>query len=142
MATHYAPSSRVLWSLAASGLGTTLAAGGNSNPNGWNTGNANARSTLDLRDVTDVWVSAYVAGAVTGGAPSLVVNLDVYDDLGNLFAAAQSTTAISTTTTGQSASVGLHTGGAKTMVLPSWGRISWTVGTGSFAGVEIAVFGR
>lgn len=142
MATIYAPSSRVLWSLTASGLGTTLGAAGNSNPNGWNATNANARSTLDLRDVTDVWVSAYAAGAVTGGAPSLVVNLDVYDDAGNLFAAVQSTTAITGTTSGQAASVGLHTGGAKAMVLPSWGRVSWTVGTGSFAGVEIAVFGR
>jgi hypothetical protein len=142
VATHYAPSSRVLWSLAASSQGTTLAALGNSNPNGWNATNANARSTLDLRDVTDVWLSVYVAGAVAGGAPSLVANLDLYDDAGNLFAAVASTAAITTTTTGKGAALGLHTGGANAQALPGWGRVSWTVGTGSFAGVEICVFGR
>lgn len=142
MATNYAPSSRVLWSLAASSLGTTLAGPGNSNPNNWNATNANARSTLDLRDATDVWLSVFVAGAVAGGAPSLVANLDLYDDVGNLFAAVASTTAITATANGQGAPLGLHTGGVKAQALPGWGRVSWTVGTGSFAGVEICVFGR
>ena len=141
MATHYAPSSRVLFSLASTNLGTTLAGAGNSNLGGWNQTNQNARSTLDLRDVTDVWLAVTVGGAVSGGAPSLVVNLALYDDLGNLFPAVISTTAL--TAAGQQAvGVGLHTGGAKAQALPGWGRISWTVGTGSFAGVQIALFGR
>lgn len=141
MATHYAPSSRVLFSLASTNLGTTLAGAGNSNPGGWNQTNQNARSTLDLRDVTDVWLAVTVGGAVSGGAPSLVVNLDLYDDLGNLFPAVISTTAL-TAAGQQAAGVGLHTGGTKAQALPGWGRLSWTVGTGSFAGVQIALFGR
>ena len=141
MATHYAPSSRTLWSLAATALGTTLSGAGNSNPGGWNATNQNARSTLDLRDTTDVWIAVTVGGSVTGGAPSLVVNLDLYDDLGNLFPAVASTTAL-TAAGQQSVGIGLHTGGTKSLALPAWGRISWTVGTGSFGGVQIAVFGR
>ena len=142
MATHYAPSSRTLFSLADTSLGTTLTGAGNSNPGGWNTTNQNARSTLDLRDVTDVWIVVTVTGTVAGGAPSLVVSLDLYDDQGNLIPAVVSTTAITASPGQQSVAVGLHTGGTKAQALPAWGRISWTVGTGSFAGVQIAVFGR
>jgi hypothetical protein len=140
VATLYAPSSRTLFSLADTALGTTLTGPGSSNPGGWNATNQNARSSLDLRDVTDVWI-AVTAGGASGGAPSLVVNLDLYDDLGNLFPAVASTTAL--TAAGQQAvAIGLHTGGTKAQALPAWGRISWTVGTGSFTGVQIAVFGR
>lgn len=142
MATHYAPSSRTLFSLASTNIGTTLTGPGNSNPGGWNQTNQNARSTLDLRDITDVWLAVTVGGTVSGAAPSLVVNLDLYDDLGNLFPAVISTTAITASPGQQSVGVGLHTGGTKAQALPGWGRVSWTVGTGSFAGVQIALFGR
>jgi hypothetical protein len=138
--TFYAPSSRLIWSLTNTKLGTTITADGNS---GGYTPGVNLATAVDLRDITDVWLSVYVKGAVSGGAPSLVANLDVYDAQGNLFPAVLSTVAITATTTGKSVSGGLHSGGANALVLPAWGRVSWTAGTTpSFAGVEISLFGR
>lgn len=140
MSTFYAPSSRLIWSLTASGKGTTLTADGNSGPY---TSGVDLATAVDLRDVTDVWLSARVSGAVTGGAPSLVASLDVYDAQGNLFPAVLSTAAIAATLTGKTVSGGLHSGGANALVLPAWGRVSWTAGTTpSFVGVEISLYGR
>ena len=140
MSTFYAPSSRLIWSLTASGEGTTITGPGNS---GGFTPGVNLASAVDLRDVTDVWLSAFVAGAVSGSAPSLVANLDVYDDQGNLFPAVLSTTAITSGTgVGQYVCGGLHTGGTKSLVLPSWGRVSWTAGTGTFPQSQIALYVR
>lgn len=140
MSTFYAPTSRLIWSLTNSGDGTTITASGDS---GGFTPGVNLASAVDLREITDVWLSVFVAGTVSGGAPSLVANLDVFDDQGNLFAAVLSTIAITSGTgAGQYICGGLHTGGAKSLVLPSWGRVSWTVGTGSFPKTEIALFGR
>ncbi len=138
----YAPSSRLIWSLVSAGAGTTLTANGNSG--GFTPGTlVGGNSAIDLRDVTDVWLSVFVGGIISGGAPSLVVNLDVFDDQGNLFPAVLSTTAL-TAGTGVGGYVcgGLHTGGAKSLVLPSWGRVSWTPGTGVFPQAQIALFGR
>ncbi len=138
----YAPSSRLIWSLTSTSLGTTITAAGNSG--GFTSGTQIAgNSAVDLRDVTDVWLSVFVAGAISGGAPSLVANLDVFDGQGNLFAAVLSTAALTTGTgVGAHISGGLHTGGTNSLVLPSWGRVSWAPGTGSFPGTEIALFGR
>lgn len=142
MSTIYAPSSRRLWSLTASGEGTALAASGNSNPNGWNTSNASARTTLDLRDVTDVWIAVAVTAAPTGTAPTLQVQLDVFDDFGNEFPQVlKLASAISTGPAVGSVSGGLHSG----LVLPSWGQITWTLGgsaSPAFPAVEISVYGR
>lgn len=140
MSTFYAPSSRLIWSLAAAGEGTTITGANNS---GGFTPGVNLASAVDLRDVTDVWLSAFVAGTVSGAAPSLVANLDVYDDQGNLFPAVLSTAAITTGTgVGQYACGGLHTGGAKSLVLPAWGRVSWAPGTGTFPQTQIALYAR
>jgi hypothetical protein len=138
----YAPNSRLIWSLTNTSLGTTITASGNSG--GFTSGTLVAgNSAVDLRDVTDVWLSVFVAGLISGGAPSLVVDLDVFDDQGNLFAAVLSTTALTAGTgVGQYVCGGLHTGGTKPLVLPSWGRVSWAPGTGSFPGTQIALYGR
>src|ERR1700693_3444249 len=72
----YNPCSRLIWSLTSAGPSTTLATAGNSGT--W-AGNPSQETPVDLRDVTDVWLSAYVGGTVTGGAPSLVASLNVYD---------------------------------------------------------------
>lgn len=140
MSTRYPHASRLLWSLTSSGKGTTLTASGDTG--GWSAG-INVQSAIDLREITDVWLSVYVAGTVTGTTPSLVANLDVFDDQGNLFPALLSTAAISGTTTGKAVSGGLH-GGAGSVVFPSFGRVSWTV-TGTtpvFNQVAISLFGR
>ncbi len=76
-------------------------------------------------------------------SPTLKVQVDGYDDLGNLFPALVATANI----TGAGAAVpvyaGKHGGTAATfVVLPQWGRVSWTCSGGSVTGTEIALWGR
>ena len=138
MSTRYPHASRLLWSLMSSGLGTTLNAAGNSGA--WSAG-AQVQSAIDLREITDVWLSAVVTGSVTGAAPSLVVNLDVFDDQGNLFPAVLSTAAL-TAAGSKAVSGGMHGGSGASVTFPSFGRVSWTVGTGNFSTVAISLYGR
>lgn len=130
---------RLLWSLAGSGLGTTLTANGNSG--GWSSSNPNLAAALDLRFVDDLAVMVSIA-AVSGTTPTLNVQLDVFDDQGNLFTGMGKFAASLTTFGAYSYSVGKHN--ATQVVLPMWGRVSWAVGgtTPSFSGVQISVFGR
>jgi hypothetical protein len=139
------PRSKLLWSLAASGLGTTLSAAGNSGSwdgtlPGWPP-SADAETPVDLREITDVVLMVTVAGVT--GSPAFTVNLDLYDNLGNLFPAVLSTAALSAagskTVTG-----GLHGGSASTyLVLPDWGRVSWSItNSTSVSGAQIALYGR
>lgn len=132
---------KLIWRLSSSGFGTTLTANGNS---GGFTPGVNLATAVDLRRVTDIALMVYVAGAVTGTTPSLVVNLDIYDVVGNLFPAALSTAAITATASGKIAYGGLFSGGTAQIVFPEWGRISWAVTgtTPSLAGVEISLYGR
>lgn len=140
------PRSRVLWSLAASGPGTTISAAGNSG--GWaGTGPGDIlpqndfETSVDLRDICDVALMVYVGGVTS--SPTMKVGLDVYDDLGNLYANVLQTAAI----TGTGTTIlpgGLHGySGATYLVLPSWGRVNWSaVSGGTFTGCEIVLFGR
>jgi hypothetical protein len=140
------PWSKVLWSLAASGLGTTISGSGNSG--GWKgTGpgdilpQADFETAVDLRDVLDVALMVSV-GAITG-SPSLTVLLNAFDDAGNLYATAITTEAI--TAAGQSlVSGGLHGPSGSELVLSGWGQVAWTqTGAGaSCTGVEITLLGR
>ena len=133
---------RLLWSLSASGLGTTLAAAGNSG--GWQAPGPppwtpDAITPVDLRFTDDLWLTAFCSG--TAGS-SLTASLGIYDDLGNRFTVGTTTPAVSATGTGGSLSLGLHGGAASNfVVLPSWGQVAWSV-TGTFSGCEIALFGR
>lgn len=138
---NYDGRARVLWRLSESGIGTTLSASGNSGS--FNAATINAVTAVDLRFTTDIWLSAFVAGSVSGASPSLVANLDVYDCSGNLFGAVLATAAISATATGKFVSGGLHSAGATNgqITFPEWGRVSWTV-TGTFNGAEIMLLGR
>jgi hypothetical protein len=121
--------------------GTTLTTAGNSG--GWSNV-PNAESAVDLRYVDDLSVLAYVT-TVTGTTPALNVQLDVFDDLGNLvLQVGKLAAALTTSGTSGMFSVGKHAGTGQ-VVLPAWGRISWTVGgtaSPTFTGVEISVFGR
>jgi hypothetical protein len=140
------PRSKLIWSLAASGEGTTLSAAGNSGswagngPGDWPPA-VNAETPVDLREITDVVLMVTVGGVT--GAPAFVVSLDLYDNLGNLFAAVLSTASLaaagSKTVTG-----GLHGGSASSyLVLPEWGRVSWSgLTSDSVTGTQIALYGR
>ena len=143
------PRSKILWSLTASGLGTTITAAGNSG--GW-AGNgpgdilpqAGFETPVDLRDIQDVALMVNV-GAITSW-PTMKVGLDLYDDLGNLYANVLQTAAI----TGTGTTIlpgGLHGGyngtASSYLVLPMWARVNWSaVSGGTFTGVGIALFGR
>ena len=136
---------RLIWSLTAAGLstGTTISAGGNS---GSYTATAqNARTAIDLRRMDDIWMSVNAGG---GGGTNLKVQLNFYDDQGNLFQFITGTTPLLGVTVasapGQAiAFAGRHGGGGSgNYVVPSeWGQVAWTI-TGSMTGVEIAVYGR
>jgi hypothetical protein len=144
------PRARLLWSSTAAGVGVTLAAAGNSG--GWE-GNGpgdwppqvDFEASIDLRQILDVALYVNVGGVV--GTPAFVVNLDVYDDQGNLFPAVLSTASLAAA--GQkTAQGGLHGYGATSagayLILPEWGRVSWSGLTGGaeVTGTEIALYGR
>jgi hypothetical protein len=140
------PVARVLWSLTASGLGTTISAAGNSGSWAGNgPGDLNPatgfETPVNLRDVNDVALMISVGGVTS--SPTMKVGLDFYDDLGNLYADVLQTAAITGTGTTILAG-GLHGGTASTyLLLPQWGRVNWSaVSGGTFTGVEIALFGR
>lgn len=129
-------SARLLWSLAASGTGTAITTSGNSGP--YNAASPNARTAVDLRRAEDVWLSVFAGG---GSGTAATVQVDAYDDLGNLYLQVLKVTLASAP--GQAvASGGMHGGGAGAYVIfPEWGRVSWSL-TGSMTGVEIALYAR
>jgi hypothetical protein len=136
---------RRIWTLSGSGLGTTIAAAGNSGnwPNLPATpAQLNAMTPVDLRWVDDLALFVNVGAIV--GTPSLKVQLDGYDDDGNLFPAISGMpTAITAAGAAPPVYIGHH-GGASGLfvVLPQWGRVSWTCTGGSCTGVEISLYGR
>lgn len=138
---NYDGRARLLWRQSTSGDGTTLTASGNS---GGYSASAALASAVDLRWTTDLALMVYVAGAVSGTNPSLVVNLNTYDASGNLFPPVMATAAITGSGVGKVAYGGLYSGGANQIVFPEWGQIAWVLtGTNpSFAGVEISLYGR
>jgi hypothetical protein len=143
------PYAKVLWSLTASGAGTTLSAAGNSgNWGGLGGGDlypqVNAETPVDLQNSTDVLLLVTVTGVT--GTPAFVVSLDYYDDLGNVYAGQMSTASLAAAGS-KSVQGGLHGGYNGTssayLVLPRWGRVSWTgLTSASVTGCEIALYGR
>lgn len=136
----YGKQARLLWSLAASGLGTTISAAGNSGSYSWPPAASNPRSAIDLRQVTDVALYITVAGVTS--TPSLNVYLDTYDDLGNLFAQQLKTAAAITAAGSTVLAGGMHGPSSAYLILPEWARVSWTCSGGSATGCEIALYGR
>jgi hypothetical protein len=145
VATTLYPRSRLIWSLTASGLGTTLSASGNSGDwavtGGQSEQSVNDLTPVDLRDAQDVVLMVTVGGVT--GTPAFVVDLDIYDDQGNLFTAVISTASLAAAGS-KTAAGGLHGSSSAYLVLPAWGRVSWSGLTGGAAvtGTEIALFGR
>jgi hypothetical protein len=140
------PRSRILWSLAASGIGTTISAAGNSGD--WaGTGpgdilpQADFETGIDLGDVQDVALYVYVGGIAS--SPAFQVQLDVYDDAGNLYAQVMKTASLSAAGSAAPVYAGLHGGSASSyLVLPRWGRVSWTCTGGTVTGTSILLYGR
>ena len=128
---------RLIWSLSGSGDGTTLATSGNSGP--YTAGTANARTAVDLRRVDDVWLSV---NAAAGSGTALTVQLDGYDNQGNLFPQLLKVTLAAAGGAPAVVFGGRHGGGASSyFVLPEWGRVSWAL-TGTMTGCEIALYAR
>jgi hypothetical protein len=71
------------------------------------------------------------------------VQLDVYDDAGNLYLQLIKTASLSGAGSAGPVYGGLHGGAASSyLVLPRWGRVSWTCTGGSVAGADITLYGR
>jgi hypothetical protein len=139
------PRSRILWSLVGSGLGTTISAAGNSGAwAGSGPGDilplTNFASAVDLRDVLDVALFVNV-GAITS-SPAFQVQLDLFDDAGNLYLQTLKTASLVAAGSAAPACAGLHGGSSSYLVLPSWGRVSWTCTGGSVTGASILLYGR
>lgn len=129
MSSHES-SARVLFNLSSSGLTTTLAATGSSNP-------------VSLLHVADVWLAVSLGAAPTGTTPTLDVQLDVQDADGNWYPQVAKVTQLTPSVLNSSVSVGLHIGTG--LVLPHWCRITWTLGgsaSPTFTKVSLALHGR
>lgn len=128
---------RLIWCLTTGGPATSITTSGNSGS--YTAANQNNRTAVDLRRVDDVWLSV---SATAGAGTAATIQLDGYDDQGNLFAQLLKVTLASSPGTAV-AFAGRHGGGGSNtyLVLPEWGRISWAL-TGSMTGVEIALYGR
>lgn len=133
---------RLIWSLTSSLPATSITTSGNS---GLYTATAQARTAVDLRRVDDMWLSASAAG---GAGTNLKVQLNLYDDLGNLFQFSSGTTPLFGVTLAAApgnavAFAGRHGGGGSGsyLVASEWGQLAWTL-TGSMTGVEIALYAR
>lgn len=99
---------------------------------------------IDIHDVTDLWLAAFVIGTPTGTTPTLTVQLDLLDVFGNLFPAALTLTALTASTTKASGSAGVHVTGSGSLVLPSQCQVAWTLGgtAPKFPGACISLIGR
>jgi hypothetical protein len=144
--SNYTPCAKLLWSLAASGLGTAISGSGNSG--GWEGAGAgdilpqaDFESAVRLRDVTDI--ALYVSvGAITG-SPAFQVQLDAFDSLGNIYLQLAKTASLSAAGSAAPVFGGLHGAGASAyLILPEWGRVSWTCTGGTVTGTEIELWGR
>lgn len=145
--TSLYPNSKILWSLAASGLGTTISGAGNSGnwPAGNGPGNdfpqADFETPVDLRDIQDVALFVNVGGITS--APAFLVQLDLYDDAGNLYLQVLKTASLAAAGSAAPVYAGLHGGAASSyLVLPGWGRVSWTCTGGTVTGTSILLYGR
>jgi len=141
------PRSRVLWTLAPSGQGTTISGSGNSGgwqgdtPAGDDVPPLDFAASIDLRDIQDVGLFVNV-GAITS-SPAFLVQLDVFDDAGNKYAQVLKTASLAAPGSAAPVYAGIHGGSASSyLVLPSWGVVSWTCTGGSVTGTSIFLYGR
>jgi hypothetical protein len=140
------PRSKILWSLASSGLSTTISAAGNSGDwEGTGAGDilpeTDFETAVDLRDIQDVALFVNVGGITS--SPAFQVQLDLYDDAGSVYLQVLKTASLSGSGSAAPVYGGLHGGSASSyLVLPSWGRVSWTCTGGTVTGTSILLYGR
>jgi hypothetical protein len=127
----YNPSARVLYNNQTTSDPHTLTTTGHSAP-------------IDLRDVTDVWLAVFSTGTSTGTNPTLDVTLDVQDPAGNWFTGVLALTQLTSAPNFASKSAGLHIASTGSMVLPQYGRVTWTLGGTNpvFPATTVTVIGR
>lgn len=130
---------KVIWSLSASGIGTTISGNGNSGPYTFTPPADQGSSPVDLGEVTDVGLFVNATGKT--GSPSMVVSLGVFT-AGVLFPSVLATAAITATGPAAPAYGGVRAGSSNYFVLPHYGQVAWTITGGSFTGVEITLIGR
>ena len=137
----YDPTERLIWSLSASGLGTTISASGNSGAFTFPAGSGYGSSPVDIGRATDLGLFVYAA--TKSGTPSVTVNLNVFGPAGQLFTVA-STAAITNSGAATPVYCGLNGPTAGTYaVLPHWAQVAWAyTGSGNLGGVEIILIGR
>lgn len=130
----YSPYGRYLWqhqgAINASGNSTALNISG---------------ASIDIHDATDLWLAAFAPSAPSGTAPTLTVQLDVFDAFGNLFPAVLALTQLTGSTLKAQGSIGVHVQGGTSLVLPAQCQVSWTIGGSagpSWPGLCISLLGR
>jgi len=138
---------RLIWSLAGSNLNPTINANGNSG--NWPTPpyqptQLNNMTPIDLRDVEDVWLTAFAAG-VAGTTPTLTITLNQFDDSGNAWpvgSLAQIT--LAGLANGKQVAFGKHGAATAYQVFAAWGQLAWVVAgaRATFTGVDIALWAR
>ena len=144
----YEDRAKLLWSLAGSGLGTTISANGNSGTWGDVAPASFPSTAVQLGLASDFQLTVWLTGKT--GTPVLTVQLGYYDSQGHLFA--PSALQIPNTTftgitlpggTALNAGVRAGSGGSATyFAFPDWGQISWTCSGGTYTGVEIELWGK
>lgn len=99
---------------------------------------------IDVRDATDLWLEAYVAGTPTGTTPTLTVQLDGLDAFGNVFPALLTLTALTPIVLRAQGSAGVHVPAPGSLVLPAACQVTWTLaGTNPvFPSVSLTLTGR
>lgn len=134
----------LIWSLSGSGLGTTINAAGNSGNWAIPGQNSDYFTPVNLGPFTDLALLVH-CGTPTGTTPGLVVQVDMYDDQGNLYPQVMKTASITAAGSAAPVYAGLRGGAAGIyVVFTTWGRVSWSL-TGTspvFPGVEIQLLGR
>jgi hypothetical protein len=128
---------RVLWNLTDGATPKTLSGVGSANS-----------GSINLIDISDVWLAVTVVGTPTGTSPTLDVGLDVQDPDGNWYPTIAKIAQITGSAGRGSAFVGLHmpnvASTSAAFVLPSFGRVTWTLGGTNpvYPQTSIALMGR
>ena len=99
---------------------------------------------LDIHDLTDLWLAVDATGSATGTSPTLTVQIDVFDNFGNVFPAALALTELTSAPGQESGSIGLHVASPNSRPLPMECQVTYTVGGTNpvFSAVAISLFGR
>lgn len=135
-------SPQLIWSLATSGLGTSISGAGNSGGLTYpQTSGSGPTSPVNLGRWSDVTIYAYCTGVAS--SPTWTVSLDVFDDQGTLIPGVLTLAGVTAANSPKTGSIGIHGPTAGTyLVLPQFGRVSWTLPSGSVSGAQISVWGR